>query len=126
MSRGVHREHCELADANAEFEFPNKKGSTTSTVEYRFVVSPELGADGRGEPFEPYPKGSPRRPLRIVDFEAELKKKNQALAEVEQPPLLRDAALQQACAHMRACSALHAQQQVDVLRDLQLAAWGWR
>ena len=45
---------------------------------------------------------------------------------LEQPPLQRQALLEHACAHMHGSAALQYQQHVGVLRDLQLAAWGWR
>ena len=38
---------------------------------------------------------------------------------------LRQAALEQACAHMHACAAAQTKQQFGMLHELQLAAWGW-
>ena len=43
----------------------------------------------------------------------------------EQAPMVRHAALENACAHMHASAAAQAHLQVGMMRDLQLTAWGW-
>ena len=91
IDEGVLHDHCGMADATIRFDMPNGKMTTTSTIEWRFVSSPENGADGKGSPFEPYPNQTKaRKPLRYEAFDAELKERNEALVREGQAPLGRE------------------------------------
>ena len=80
VERAMEREHCELPDSTTPFETPNRKTTTTSIIEWRFVANPAAGADGIGTPFVPYPNSDKaRQPRSFDDFEGELTKLNMQL-----------------------------------------------
>ena len=102
VEQAMVREHCEMLDATIPFDLPNKKATTTSTIEWRFVADPAGGADGQGASFVPYPytevatdtynPGAAkwkklRKPLPFDHFEAELKRRNEELEKDDHAPV---------------------------------------
>jgi len=82
VEQAMVREHCEMQDATTPFAMPNRKATTTSTIEWLFVSNPADGADGQGASFAPYPKpDDSRKPLPFDHFEAELKRRNDELVK---------------------------------------------
>ena len=80
VEQAMVREHCEMQDARTPFDMPNKKATTTSTIEWLFVANPSKGADGQGAPFARYPKPDrSRESLQFEHFEAELTRRNEEL-----------------------------------------------
>ena len=71
---------------------PNRKATTTSTVEWRFVSDPDgRGVRWQGPPFLPYPnEANSRVPRPFEYFEAELKRKNEELSKLGQPEVCRE------------------------------------
>ena len=83
-------DHCGQTDATEPFDMPNGRATTTSAIEWRFVVEPLKGADGQGAPFSPYPTPERSRLPHPFDvFEAELEKRNRTLAKLGEPPVGR-------------------------------------
>lgn len=89
--QGMQLEHCGLQDATTPFDMPNRKARTTSIVEWRFVVCPEMGQDGKGAPFPPYPTpAQSRKPLPLEHFETDLQSRNADLKLIGQPSVGRE------------------------------------
>ena len=105
----VRREHCERLDSRVRFSSSDYGVTTTSEIEYWFVVSPEKGLSHIGlgawpaEASGPDPavialasnshgheKSFRRRPRPLREFDAKVKDVNARLAEVHSPPLRRD------------------------------------
>ena len=87
----MRRDHCQMNDSAVAFDMPNRRAKTTSTIEWRFVVSPKEGSDGNGAPFAPYPKETnSRRPQSFEEFGPELRQRNAALAAISQPSVGRE------------------------------------
>ena len=84
---GMQQDHLEMSDSMEPYDMPNRKVTTTSAIEWRFVAAPLEGADGKGSPFVPY---STQQPLPFEDFAAELAKRNALLVEMRQPKIRRE------------------------------------
>ena len=88
---GMESDHCAMPDSTEPFDMPNRKATSTSIIEWRFVASPEKGADGLGKKFAPYPKPENSRiPLPFDSFQVELGQRNEKLAEMKQPKLVQE------------------------------------
>ena len=88
---GMQQDHLEMQDSFIPFDMPNRKMTTTSATEWRFVASPEEGSDGQGGPFVPYPNpNNSRQPLPFEDFAAEFAKRNVMLTKMKQPRMCRE------------------------------------
>ena len=88
---GMESDHCAMPDSTEPFDMPNRKATSTSIIEWRFVASPAEGADGRGTQFVPYPNAKMSRiPLPWDSFQAELGQRNEKLAEMKQPELVKE------------------------------------
>ena len=91
VAKGMASDHCEGADASIAFSMPNRKATTTSAIEWRFVASPESGADGNGATFTPYPKPeNSREAYGFAHFNRELQSRNDELAQLGIPPVGRE------------------------------------
>lgn len=92
LADAITREHCKCVDSLVEFTTPNYSVTTTSSIEYHFVVEPSTGLARLGREAWPAEAGIVdgqvgRKPETLSSFEDARTAINARLAKLDAPPL---------------------------------------